>query len=641
MKESNTLRRVSRRVSPARRRRPITSKPLVRLATPESAAITLRKSAHRYRGIIEKLPVAFYLCDYEGKIVLANECAEVLWGRKPQIGVDSWCGSWRIYLPDGRELPLEACPMAVALREGRSIRGEELIVERPDGGRSWVIPHPDPIFDEDGALAGATNVLVDITPQREAEYLLRRSHEELEQRVNERTAALAHSQRRLSLAQQASSSGMWDWDAASDELFTTAEFRQLFEYHDGQRINWEAWMGLIHPDDRETVKQQMHTLFESGRELDLEYRLLSPDRGERWIGARGTLARDAEGRPARLTGISMDITARKVAEARIRWKAHMLQLSHDAITVWDTDERLTYWNRGSSDVYGYPSDEALGQPIHDLLQTRFPFPKAFVEEELRRSGRWAGEVHQVTKDGRDLILSCRLQLLTCAGSRDLTLGTFRDVTHRKRLEQGIMNAALHEQQRIAQDLHDSICQELAGTEVLTRVLKVKIGPNAAALADLETISTNLREAIDHTRMLVQGLSPVSPHPQGLMDAIQQLCAHTRQLHRVDCVYEREQSVEVPDNARATHLLRIVQEAISNAVRHGRARKIRIRLTQTGSTGVLAIHDDGVGIPLEVATTSGMGLHTMRHRAESIGGTLQVRRGGVKGTVVVCTFSPSG
>src|SRR5690606_18790077 len=106
--------------------------------------------------------------------------------------------------PDGSEIPPAECPMAVALREGRSIRGQELIVERPDGERSWVIPHPDPIFDADGALAGAANVLVDITPQREAELLLRKSHEELERRVEERAADLARAQRSLALAQQAS-----------------------------------------------------------------------------------------------------------------------------------------------------------------------------------------------------------------------------------------------------------------------------------------------------------------------------------------------------------------------------------------------------------------------------------------------------
>ncbi|MGV3532059.1 MAG: PAS domain-containing protein, partial [Chthoniobacteraceae bacterium] len=271
MKESNTVRRVSQRVAPPRRRRHVArhSSPLIRIATPESAAITLRKSAHRFSGIIEKLPVAFYLCDYEGRILLANECAEQLWGRKPRIGVDSWCGSWRIYRSDGTEIPLAECPMAVALRDGQSIRGHELIVERPDGGRSWVIPHPDPIFDDDGALAGAANVLVDITPQREAENLLRRSHDELERRVEERAADLARIQCSLALAQQASGSGMWDWDAESDELFTTHEFRQLFGYDDSRRITWEAWMGLMHPDDREMVKLKMKELFESGRDLRL------------------------------------------------------------------------------------------------------------------------------------------------------------------------------------------------------------------------------------------------------------------------------------------------------------------------------------------------------------------------------------
>jgi PAS domain S-box-containing protein len=157
----------------------------------------LRESEHRYRHLIHALPGAVYTCDPEGRITLYNEAAADLWGRRPQIGKDLWCGSWRIYAQDGSPLPLDQCPMALAIREGRPIRGTEIIIERPDGSRSFVLPHPDPICDSSGGVVGAVNMLVDLTDRKEAEGAIRELNEALEARVQERTRQLEQANREL------------------------------------------------------------------------------------------------------------------------------------------------------------------------------------------------------------------------------------------------------------------------------------------------------------------------------------------------------------------------------------------------------------------------------------------------------------
>src|SRR5262245_60226844 len=118
--------------------------------------------------VLDLLPVAVYTTDGEGRITLFNEAAVELWGRRPEVGKDLWCGSFRIFRPDGTPLPHDRCPMAVALREGRSVRGEEIIVERPDGLRRHVLPHPEPLRDASGAVVGAVNMLVDVTDREQA-----------------------------------------------------------------------------------------------------------------------------------------------------------------------------------------------------------------------------------------------------------------------------------------------------------------------------------------------------------------------------------------------------------------------------------------------------------------------------------------
>lgn len=102
---------------------------------------------YRHSQIIQSLAAAVYTCDENGYIKFYNKAAADLWGREPEIGKDLWCGSWKIYEPDGiTPLPLDNCPMAVALKEGRAVRGKEIIVERPDGVRRNVMPHPDSLM---------------------------------------------------------------------------------------------------------------------------------------------------------------------------------------------------------------------------------------------------------------------------------------------------------------------------------------------------------------------------------------------------------------------------------------------------------------------------------------------------------------
>jgi PAS domain S-box-containing protein len=151
----------------------------------------LRESETRFRNLLFALPAAVYTTDREGRITLFNDQAAALWGRRPELGKDLWCGSWRILRPDGTPLPHEQCPMAVALHEGHSVRGQEIVVERPDGTRVCVLPHPQPLRDAAGEVVGAVNMLVDITDRKRAEEGLRGAHDELGRRVEERTAELA------------------------------------------------------------------------------------------------------------------------------------------------------------------------------------------------------------------------------------------------------------------------------------------------------------------------------------------------------------------------------------------------------------------------------------------------------------------
>ncbi len=151
-------------------------------------------SEEYYCEIIHGLPAAIYTCDAEGYIKFYNQAAVNLWGAEPLIGESKWCGSWKIYHPDGTPMPLDECPMAVAIKEGRIVSNQEIIVERPDGSRHNIMPHPQPLRDKNGIITGAVNMLLDITDSKKAENKLRQSENEmrleLETEVDARTKEL-------------------------------------------------------------------------------------------------------------------------------------------------------------------------------------------------------------------------------------------------------------------------------------------------------------------------------------------------------------------------------------------------------------------------------------------------------------------
>lgn len=142
---------------------------VVPLSEPLRSQVVLRERERRFRDLLSALPAAIYTTDAAGRITYYNEAAAALWGHRPALGSSEWCGSWKLFWPDGTPMAHAECPMAVALKENRAVRGLEAACERPDGTRVAFIPYPTPLHDESGRLIGAVNMLVDITERKHAE----------------------------------------------------------------------------------------------------------------------------------------------------------------------------------------------------------------------------------------------------------------------------------------------------------------------------------------------------------------------------------------------------------------------------------------------------------------------------------------
>jgi len=215
----------------------------------------------------------------------------------------------------------------------------------------------------------------------------------------------------------------------------------------------------------------------------------------------------------------------------------------------------------------------------------------------------------------------------------------RDVTEQRRLQREVLEIAALEQRRIGQDLHDGTGQELTGlammAERLAGELDAKQLPETGSAAK---IVDGLEEALSHVRALAKGLVPVEVDAEGLMIALSELASRTSDLHGVNCTFECDEPVCILDNQTAMHLYRLSQEAVNNAVKHGRGRNIRISLADDGDLVTLSIADDGRGFSSSREPTAGTGLRIMRYRAELIGATLSVARAHPQGTIVTCLLA---
>ena len=219
-----------------------------------------------------------------------------------------------------------------------------------------------------------------------------------------------------------------------------------------------------------------------------------------------------------------------------------------------------------------------------------------------------------------------------------TVELTREMAERERLEKEILEVSEREQRRIGRDLHDSLCQHFTGTALACRVLEERLAAQQAPEArDAENIVSLVEDGIAMARGLARGISPVDMEAEGLVAAFQVLAANLTKIAKVQCVFESDASVSIRDGATATHLYRITQEAVSNAMRHGKARRIDINLSGRNRRVTLTVEDDGSGLPETWQTTPGLGTRIMAHRATMLGAEFSIEPNPTGGTLVTCSF----
>lgn len=590
---------------------------LSNLSDREQLRSALRDSEASLGGYFDNVALGAAQIDIDGKFIRVNDryCVITGYGREELLG---GMGPLDLDHADDRDVDRE--------RIARTLKGEPYEVEKryvtKDGRVVWVHVTATPVRSVAGQVHHTAAVIEDVTHRKKTEEALRREHDFAESLIETAQAIV---------------------------LVLDLEGRVVrFNPYTTQITGWtleevagRSWFSTFLPRrEQKRVGEQFRRALDGLPSHGYVNSVVTKDRQVRQVSWADKVLRDAEGRRVGLLAIGHDVTERLQAEDELRHSRQVLEeffVQAPVGLLWVSAEgRVLRANDAFLNLAGCSLDGCVGQSLSRFQVT----PRAFD----RLLGRLAsGETLQHQRE----------QLRSCDGSvRHVLIDAnavrqkrrmirswwfIRDVTTLMELEQEILSISERERLRLGQELHDDLCQRLTTIEYLCEALQRElIAGRRQEAGRAREISRLMQETITYTRGLAAGLCPMEFQVEGLRDALRHLAARTRKVFGIAC-HVRCNLAPIGDPQREIHLYRIAQEAVSNAIKHGKARRIDIRLMARGDQMLLGVKDNGCGLRATVRRSPGMGIRLMHYRAGVIGGSLVLRENARGGCEVLCAL----
>jgi PAS domain S-box-containing protein len=520
-------------------------------------------------------------------------------------------------------------------RADRYLRGETVEfnaqIRRADGQMRWIEVRNRPIADPGtGKFSRLVGVAIDVTERKSAADALRES-EFRYRTVADLTSGFVYEA-------QVDERGEVEvvWASPGWDLFFGGSFEE---------INRIGWRKFFDPADHKAAIGRRQRLRRGERtEMELSLRTLSGT--SRWVHLANQPIVASDGSTSRYIGVVHDITDRKVNEEVLRSQALAVEVMHEGVVLSDSQGVIRMTNPAFDRMFRVGAGDLIGKHL-DELPCEPPLDRRiaeFADEAGTRVGApLVSEltVHGAREDNSALFVEGAITSLVLSGER-FWLTMLQDATARRQLEREVLEVSNREQQRIGNDLHDGLGQELTGIALLLRGLENRAEREAPALSQsIEEVALLVNDAIFTTRALARGLTPVTFDRGGLALALEGLARRLSATFHIDVRCEADAALERGlESVNALHLYRIAQEAVTNAAQHGAAKLLHISLRVDGDRGLLRIEDNGSGFNPAIHQSKGLGLRIMHYRAQMMAGSLRIESATSRGTVVSCWFPRS-
>jgi PAS domain S-box-containing protein len=377
----------------------------------------VEKRERQFREMIDALPAAIYTTDAEGRLTHFNPAAVEFSGRTPELGTDRWCVSWKLYYADGRPMPYEECPMAIALKQGRVIKGAEAIAECPDGTQRWFIPHPTLLRDDQGKIVGGINMLVDITARKHAE---------------EATAYLAAI---VSSSDDAILSKNLDgvirsWNKSAERLFGYTAKEAI-----GKHIT------IIVPSDRRTEEDNILSRLRRGERIDhFETVRMRKDGTTFDVSLTISPVKDSAGRVIGASNVARDIShlkriERALRDSEERFRA-IVDTTPECVKLVAQDGTLLHMNSSGLAMVGAESPtQVVGKSIYELIAPKDRERFRALNQSVCGGNKGALTFDIVRLDGEYRHMETQAAPLRNPDGTVVQLAVTRDITERKRAQE--------------------------------------------------------------------------------------------------------------------------------------------------------------------------------------------------------------
>ena len=449
------------------------------------------KPEYLCRQLLEMLPAAIYTTDSNGIITFYNAAAVEMAGRRPRLGRDRWCVSWRLFWPDGAPMAHDECPMAVALKEGRAVEGQELIVERPDGKRVPVMPYPMPLRDPAGRLVGAVNMLADLTDRKRAEGALHRLNHRLTQNIEMRTQELHEATARLDqserqfrmLVQGVTDYAIFMLDPAGIVSSWNPGAERIKGYAADEIIGQHFSRFYSEEDLAQALpRRALATALRDGR-CEMEGWRIRKDGGRFWASVVIDPIRDDAGKLMGFAKITRDDSDRRLAKERLAESAELargvIDGALDAFVQIDDAGVVREWNAQAQTVFGWSKAEAIGSSLWSLIapptdERRYRLQLArFLRADKEIGGRRL-QLEVRRRDGAVLTVELSVTASRCGG-RYLVNCFVRDLTEKLAAEAQLRHAQKMEAigqltGGVAHDFNNLLMSIIGNLEVLATKL---------------------------------------------------------------------------------------------------------------------------------------------------------------------------